>query len=886
MEDLHKTKEQLIDEIKQLRMELSKYEQESKKGTHVKINLIHDAQNNYEEILKLILALSTNFIVLSPEDIDDGINDILKTIGLYAKADGSYVFTFSKDGNAIIKTHEWHNEGVQYQKKDSKSLKTFMVSWFINKIRELEVIHIPDVDILSPEIIKEIENLLLPEIKSLIALPLVSAYKAIGFLCLEMVNEKRIWQENIISLLKIVGELFANAIVQKQMTKALKESEQKYRSIFENIVEGIFQITLDGKLLSVNPSFAIMHGYNSPEEMLKDINELKQIFDEPEEFSKIKRILEEKDFLKWYEIKSKKRDGSVFWTSMNVHTVRNDKDEILYFEGTLENINERKKVEETLDRERKTYSNILKNAPYGIILIDKKGNFQYVNPEFINITGYTLEEVPTGRIWFEKAFPDEDLRKDAIKTWKENINIKKGNLEKIYRIVCKNKEVKEIEFKVATTESGETVTMLLDVTERRKAEELFRTLANNSPVGVYILEKEKIKFVNNYFKNITGFSDEELIDKNPLNMVYPEDRKMMIYETYKMLKGQRKNPFEFRIITKNGEVKWILQNIVTVQYMGKNVALASFLDITDAKKIELMLKESEERYRILTERSPVGVYLIQDELFRYVNQIFSEIVDYKPEEIINKLSLKDFAEDFEGKPLHQIIKDLRDERSGIRLEISIRRKDGGRRYCEMHGSRIIYNGRPAVLGTLIDVTEKKQMEEKLKYLSITDELTGVYNRRGFFTVSEQQFKIAKRLEKNMVLFYLDLDDLKWINDNLGHKEGDNAIVAFVGILKNAFRESDIIGRLGGDEFAILALSTGFDKPQLIIKRLNNLIDKYNERDKKPYKLSFSVGFVRYNPHTNQSLEELISIADDLMYLEKKRKKMKSRPPNQFIVGIE
>jgi len=886
LEDLHKTKEQLIDEIKQLRMELSKYEQESKKGTHVKINLIHDAQNNYEEILKLILALSTNFIVLSPEDIDDGINDILKTIGLYAKADGSYVFTFSKDGNAIIKTHEWHNEGVQYQKKDSKSLKTFMVSWFINKIRELEVIHIPDVDILSPEIIKEIENLLLPEIKSLIALPLVSAYKAIGFLCLEMVNEKRIWQENIISLLKIVGELFANAIVQKQMTKALKESEQKYRSIFENIVEGIFQITLDGKLLSVNPSFAIMHGYNSPEEMLKDINKLKQIFDEPEEFSKIKRILEEKDFLKWYEIKSKKRDGSVFWTSMNVHTVRNDKDEILYFEGTLENINERKKVEETLDRERKTYSNILKNAPYGIILIDKKGNFQYVNPEFINITEYTLEEVPTGRIWFEKAFPDEDLRKDAIKTWKENINIKKGNLEKIYRIVCKNKEVKEIEFKVATTESGETVTMLLDVTERRKAEELFRTLANNSPVGVYILEKEKIKFVNNYFKNITGFSDEELIDKNPLNMVYPEDRKMIIYETYKMLKGQRKNPFEFRIITKNGEVKWILQNIVTVQYMGKNVALASFLDITDAKKIELMLKESEERYRILTERSPVGVYLIQDELFRYVNQIFSEIVNYKPEEIINKLSLKDFAEDFEGKPLDQIIKDLRDERSGIRLEISIRRKDGGRRYCEMHGSRIIYNGRPAVLGTLIDVTEKKQMEEKLKYLSITDELTGVYNRRGFFTVSEQQFKIAKRLEKNMVLFYLDLDDLKWINDNLGHKEGDNAIVAFVGILKNAFRESDIIGRLGGDEFAILALSTGFDKPQLIIKRLNNLIDKYNERDKKPYKLSFSVGFVRYNPHTNQSLEELISIADDLMYLEKKRKKMKSRPPNQFIVGIE
>ncbi|HOP85937.1 MAG TPA: PAS domain S-box protein [Syntrophorhabdaceae bacterium] len=519
--------------------------------------------------------------------------------------------------------------------------------------------------------------------------------------------------------------------------------------------------------------------------------------------------------------------------------------------------------------------------------MDKTGKFQYVNPEFVNITGYTLDEVPTGRVWFEKAFPDEELRRDVIKTWKENINVKKKNIERVYKIVCKNKEVKEIQFKAAPTESGETVTMLLDVTERRKAEELFRTLANNSPVGVYILEKEKIKFVNNYFKNITGFSDEELIDKNPVDMVYPEDRKKVIDETYKMLKNLRKSPFEFRIITKSGEIKWILQNIIPVQYMGEKVALASFLDISDAKQIELMLKESEERYRILTEKSPVGVYLIQDKLFRYVNQIFAEIVDYKPEEIVNKLSLKDFVEEIDGKPVEQVVKDIWDDRGdkgGMRLEISIRRRDGDIRYGEIHGSRIIYNGRPAVLGILIDVTEKKQMEEKLKLLSITDELTGVYNRRGFFTVSEQQFRIAKRLEKNMILFYLDLDNLKWINDNLGHKEGDNAIIAFVKILKNAFRESDIIGRLGGDEFAILTLSTGFDKPQVIIKRLNNLIDKYNNMERKPYKLSFSVGFVKYDKNSNQSLEELISIADDLMYIEKKRKKVESKPFHQFVVG--
>ncbi len=883
MKELIETKGHLIEKSNELEMNPTTKCKDIENET-VNNKTVSDIQNNnYEELLKLILTLSTNFIILSPEDIDDGINDVLKIIGLYAEADRSYVFTFSEDGKTITNTHEWCGEGIKSQKNDLQQMKVSMVSWLITKIRNLEVVHIPDVNVLSHDVIKEIKALVISDIKSLIAVPIVSGYKVIGFIGLEKVTEKRIWSENVISLLKIVGELFANAIIQKQMTKALNESERKYRSIFENTIEGIFQITPDGKILSVNPSFAIMHGYGSPEEMKKEIDNIeKQIYAEPDEFLRIKKILEEKGFIEGYEIKSKKRDGSIFWTSMNAHIVRNDKNEILYFEGTLENIDGRKRMEEILNKERETYSSILQNAPYGVILIDKNGKFLYVNPEFVNITGYTLEEVPTGIEWFRKAFPDEELRRDAVETWKENINIKKRYIEKIYKIVCKNKEVKEIEFRATSTESGETITMLIDVTERRKAEELFRTLANSSPVGVYIMQDKKIKFVNHYFKNITGFSDEELIDRDPTSMVYPEDVKKAIDETYNMLCGKRKNPYEFRIITKKGEIKWILQNIIPVQYFGKNAALASFLDVSYAKQMEFMLKESEERYRILTEKSPVGVYLIQDGLFRYVNQVFADIHGYKPEEIINKLSPRDITDEIDGRPIDNVVKELWDDRGGMRLEIAIKRKDGSRRYGEIYGSKVIFNGRPAVLGTLIDVTEKRQLEEKLRSLSITDELTGVYNRRGFFTVSEQQFKMARRLEKNLVLFYADLDNLKWINDNLGHKEGDNAIVAFVKILKDAFRESDIIGRLGGDEFAILALSTGFTRPQLIIKRLNNLVHKYNEREKRPYKLSFSMGFAEYNPNSHNTLEELISVADDLMYMEKKRKKMNCQ--SQVMVG--
>ncbi|MCX7966035.1 MAG: PAS domain S-box protein [Syntrophorhabdaceae bacterium] len=878
MESLNKKKNEINEEIYSIKTQLSRYEKENTidKEIEQKADLNNDSQENYEELLKLILALSTNFIVLPPEDFDEGIKDILKIIGLYAKADRSYVFTFSEDGKEFLNTHEWCADGIQSKKTALQKIRVETIPWFINKIKNLEIVHIPDIDVLSSEAIKEIKSFLLSDIKSLIAVPIVSSYTLIGFFGFEKVKEKRIWPESVISLLKIVGELLANAIIRKQMAKALNESEKKYRSIFDNIIEGIFQITPEGKILSVNPSFALMHGYKSPEEMLIETDET-NIFADSGEFFKIKKILQEKGFIKGHELKSKKRDGSIFWTFMNARVVKDNRDEILYFEGTLINIDERKKIEETLDRERKIYSSILQNAPYGVILIDKNGKFLYVNPEFVNITGYTLEEVPTGMDWFKKAYPDKELRDDAITTWKENINIRKKAIEKVYKIRCKNNETKEIEFRATATESGETITMMIDITERRKAEELFRTLANNSPVGVYIMQKEKIKFVNNYFKEITGYEDEELIDRNPISMVYFEDIEKAIKETYRMIKGERKHPYEFRIITKSGEIKWILQNITTIQYMGKNAALASFLDISDTKQIELKLKESEERYRILAEKSPVGVYLVQDGLFRYVNQVFAEIHGFKPEEIIDKLSPRDLTFDIDEKPIEQIVKDALEDNTGFLLEITVRRKDGSIRYGELYGSKVIYNGRPAVLGTLLDVTEKKEMEEKLRSLSITDELTGVYNRRGFFTVSEQQFKMAKRLEKHLLLFYADLDELKWINDNMGHKEGDNVIVAFVNILKEAFRESDIIGRLGGDEFAILMLSTGLTNPQIIIKRLNHLVDEYNKRWKKPYKLSFSIGIAEYDPQSNNSLEELISKADDLMYIEKKKKKAMPNP---------
>jgi len=161
------------------------------------------------------------------------------------------------------------------------------------------------------------------------------------------------------------------------------------------------------------------------------------------------------------------------------------------------------------------------------------------------------------------------------------------------------------------------------------------------------------------------------------------------------------------------------------------------------------------------------------------------------------------------------------------------------------------------------------MEEKLRTMSLTDDLTAIYNRRGFFTLAQQQMKVAERTKKDMLLFFADLDKMKQINDTLGHQEGDKALIEIAAIFKEVFRESDIIGRMGGDEFAILAIDTSDETREVLMHRLCNILDNYNRSEGKSYQLSLSIGIAHYNPETPSTLDELMAQADTLMYEEKR-----------------
>ena len=168
--------------------------------------------------------------------------------------------------------------------------------------------------------------------------------------------------------------------------------------------------------------------------------------------------------------------------------------------------------------------------------------------------------------------------------------------------------------------------------------------------------------------------------------------------------------------------------------------------------------------------------------------------------------------------------------------------------------------------------ERQKIKSDLKSLSLTDELTSLYNRRGFMNLARQQIRVAKRLKKRLLLVYADVDNLKLINDTLGHKEGDRALKDLAGILSHTFRASDLIARMGGDEFAVLGLEESEADFEKIRARLQQKIGSFGQEAQRPYRLSFSMGFARYEPEKPQNIEELLTRADRLMYEEKASKK--------------
>ena len=177
--------------------------------------------------------------------------------------------------------------------------------------------------------------------------------------------------------------------------------------------------------------------------------------------------------------------------------------------------------------------------------------------------------------------------------------------------------------------------------------------------------------------------------------------------------------------------------------------------------------------------------------------------------------------------------------------------------------------------------DRERVLEELRTLSLSDELTGLYNRRGFFILAEQQIKIATRTRRGMLLVSADLDGLKKINDGFGHHEGDRAIVDAGQILRQSFRESDIISRIGGDEFVVLITEKPEITVEVLFSRLRKNLEVHNRRVQRSYPFSISMGVATFDPQDPTDLNSLLIAADKSMYESKKKHRQRPKTENDF-----
>ncbi len=324
-----------------------------------------------------------------------------------------------------------------------------------------------------------------------------------------------------------------------------------------------------------------------------------------------------------------------------------------------------------------------------------------------------------------------------------------------------------------------------------------------------------------------------------------------------------------RIALAHSDGNYTEQDIAIVKRIADIYAIAII-----QKRAEKKLRESEERFRSVARTAPDAIISSNsDGNIIFWNKGAETIFGYAEEEVLGKNMIILLPEEY---------RDLYKERVK-QLHLTEKVKYAGK-MLEMHGLR--QNGEEfpmevsfaswkmgnETFHTVIirDITERKQMEDALQALSLIDELTGVYNRRGFDTLAQQQLKVAERMKKRLFLIFGDLDKFKKINDALGHKEGDRALIDAAVVLKQTFRGSDIVARIGGDEFAVLVIETFATNRETLAARLHNELHIFNEKGTRPFKLSMSFGIAEFDPEKPCSLDELIAKADELMF-EQKRK---------------
>ncbi|MFX0027993.1 MAG: PAS domain S-box protein [Candidatus Hermodarchaeota archaeon] len=608
------------------------------------------------------------------------------------------------------------------------------------------------------------------------------------------------------------------------------KTEEEYRDIIYNLDVGFFRIGLDGKILNHNPKFNEIFGISLDKNLVGTISF--DFWQRSEDRDKFIEVLKQKGYVKNYLAHTRKVTGEEIVVQGNSHIVKNEDGHPIATEGTIIDISDKYSLEQKLKTSEEKYRELIEFSPDIIFETDSDLNITFVNSIGFKKFGYTRKDIEDGvniaqlidPEYKEKAYTKIKSIFEGKKPDPDVYLLRKKDGTCLYtmihsRPIIENKNVVGI---------GGTV---IDINDRilaeqelKESEEKFRTIAEQSFMGIIILQDGIFKYFNEQARKHNGYSAEEINNWEPYEftkLIHPEDKDFVVEQARKKEKGDSNvvTHHKYRLITKTGETRWLENYSKTITYEGKPANLIMSIDITDTINAADKIKESEEKYRLIGENTNDLIAVMNMHMkYEYVNKSH-ELLGFSIEEIYNH-SAPDLVH---PEDVDRAINALRigTETTGTGSEeLRIKHKDGTYSWFEVKG-KIFTDKNQEQKALLIsrDITERKQAEQNLKkskarFQNIIENINEIIIVTGF------DGKRVYTSPNFLSVFDKPQDELYILFDKIHPEDKENLIELY----KNAAKKRGV----EGSETLEFRVMNRYGKYIWFQSQTNNYIDEYGE----------------------------------------------------------